>query len=244
MATGSHPDDADDPDDFDPESEPEREVAQRAARDEDTLFDMLGDFYRGEVSQLTNESRRIDMSSDWAVAVMAAIITLTFSGRSIPAYLLFVGMAATCVFLLFETRRYRTYDARRSRIRMLEENVYANALDPEGVTHEDWRVELGDDLRRPTLKISFREALSRRIRRVYGPLLTVLGAAWVLKITLFAPDRSAIEAAELPALGGEYVIAAVAVFYVALVAVTYWPIERSAKGEFYGEEIGDWKQRK
>lgn len=230
--------------DFDPESESEREVAQRAVDDDQNLFSLLGDFYRGEVSHLTNESRRIDQSSDWAVAVMAAIITLTFSGRNMPSYLLFVGMAATCVFLVFEARRYRTYDAWRSRIRLLEENLFANALDPSGVEIEDWRTELGDDLRRPTLKITFWEALSRRLRRVYGPLLAVLGAAWVVKITLFAPDRSAIEAAEFPALAGEYVIGAVVLFYVVLVAIAYWPSERAAKGEFHGEEVGEWKREK
>jgi len=106
--------------DFDPESQAEREVAQRAVGDDQNLFSLLGDFYRGEVSHLTNESRRIDQSSDWAVAVMAAIITLPFSGRNMPSYLPFVGMAATCVFLVFEARRYRTYDAWRSRIRMVE----------------------------------------------------------------------------------------------------------------------------
>jgi len=231
-------------DDFDPEGEPEREVAQAAAADEELFLDALPHFYRGEVSQLTTELRRIDQTSDWAVAVMAAIITLAFSGRNAPSYLLFVGMAAMCVFLVFEARRYRTYDAWRSRVRLLQENVYANAFDPTGVEHEEWRTELGDDLRRPTLKITFWEALSRRLKRVYGPLLAVLGAAWVVKITLFAPDRSAIEAAELPALSGEYVIAGVALFYLAVVIVAYWPGERAAKGEFHGEEVGEWKREK
>ncbi|HMB49576.1 DUF2270 domain-containing protein [Natronoarchaeum rubrum] len=229
---------------FDPEGEPEREVAQQAATDDQRFLDLLPHYYRGEVSHLTTELRRIDQTSDWAVAVMAGIITLTFSGRNIPSYLLFVGMAAMCVFLVFESRRYRTYDAWRSRVRLLQENVFANAFDPSGVEHEDWRRELGSDLRRPTLKITFREALSRRMHRVYGPLLLVLGAAWIVKITLFAPDRSAIEAAELPALDGIYVIGAVGLFYAAVLAIAYWPAEREAKGEFHGEEVGEWKREK
>ena len=232
------------PDDFDPEGEPEREVAQSAASDEERFLGLLPHYYRGEVSQLTTELRRIDQTSDWAVAVMAAIITLTFSGRNTPAYLLFVGIAATCVFLVFESRRYRTYDAWRSRVRLLEENVFANAFDPAGAEHEDWRTEMGDDLRRPTLKITFREALARRLRRVYGPLLTVIGVAWVVKITLFADEESTIEAAALPALPGEYVILGVVLFYATVVVVAYWPTERKAKGEFHDEEVGDWKRKK
>lgn len=60
---------------------------------------------------------------------------------------------------------------------MIEENVFANAFNPEGSVHREWRSELADDLRKPTLKGSIREAITRRLRRVYLPLLSVLGVA-------------------------------------------------------------------
>lgn len=78
------------------------------------------------------------------------------------------------VFLGVEARRYRVCDIWRSRVRLLEETVFANALDPEGVEQSTWRELLSDDLREPTLKTPAIEAVSRRLRRVYFPLISVL----------------------------------------------------------------------
>lgn len=56
-------------------------------------------------------------------------------------------------------------------------------------THRDLRTEIADDLWRATLKVSFREAMARRLRRVYFLLLSDLVVAWLFRITLFVPDE-------------------------------------------------------
>jgi uncharacterized membrane protein len=53
----------------------------------------------------------------------------------------------------------------------------ANALDPVGVEHTQWRNELSNDLRYPTFKVSARESLARRLYRIYGQLFIVIGIA-------------------------------------------------------------------
>jgi len=68
-----------------------------------------------------------------------------------------------------EARRYRTYDIWRSRVRLLEENVSANALDPEGVEQPNRRELLSEDLREPRIETPTVEAVARRLRRVYLP---------------------------------------------------------------------------
>ncbi|MFC7007189.1 DUF2270 domain-containing protein [Halalkalicoccus salilacus] len=46
-----------------------------------------------------------------------------------------VAMLVGVVFLLIESKRFRDYDIWRSRVRVLQENLFANALDPSrGVT--------------------------------------------------------------------------------------------------------------
>lgn len=158
-----------------------------------------------------------------------------------PAYLLLVGLLLLSMFLFFEVRRYRFYDVWRARVRLLQENVFANAFDPAGVEHPRWREEVGEDLRRPTFKVSFFEALSRRVRRVYALLFAIVGVAWVSKVTLFTPEAQWTEAAELPGVPGIVVATGLAVFYFAVVVVAAWPAERHAKGEIHGVESGDWK---
>ncbi len=133
------------------------------------------------------------------------------------------------------------YDHWRARVRFLQENVFANALKPAGVEHAYWREELSDDLRNPTFKVSVREALSRRLRRVYGLLFAVTGIAWAFKVTLFTPEQRWTEAAELPGIHGYYVAAGLGVFFLVVGALALLSGRRRAKGEIHGVEPGDWK---
>lgn len=229
----------DDP--FDPEEPEAREVAAEAGRDQAEFLSLLPHYYRGEVSQMSTLLGRLDLTTDWAVALIAAVLALSFGSPDSPPYFLLLGIVALAMFLAFDLRRYRTYDATRSRVRLLEENVFANAFDPEGAVHREWRAELGDDLRKPTLKVSLLEALSRRLKRVYLPLATVLLLAWGFRITLFAPAESPLVTAAIPGVPGLLVVAVVAAVYLAALTLALWPTPRQAKGEFHGEEAGDWK---
>lgn len=219
----------------------DQEVGAEVATDPDSLLGVIPHFYRGEVSQANGAQDRIDRTTDWAIALLAALLSLVFSSPEMPAFLLLIGLFALCIFLLFEVRRYRFYDHWRARVRFVQENVFANALDPVGVEHPNWREELSDDLRNPTFKVSYAEAISRRIRRVYGLLFAVTGIAWAFKVTLFTPEQRWTEAAELPDVPGLAVAGVLVVFYGCVLALAFWPTERKAKGEIHGQEPGDWK---
>jgi uncharacterized membrane protein len=220
----------------------DQEIAAEVAEDGDKLLATLPHYYRGEISQANNAQDRIDQTTNWAITVMAALLSLVFANPDTPAYLLLVGILTLSIFLWFEARRYRFYDLYRSRVRFFQENVFANALEPTGAEHPRWREELSNDLREATFKISLWEALSRRIRRIYGLLLAVLGVAWVVKITLFTPEAQWTEAAELPGIHGRTVLFLVGLFFVCLVVLGQWPHRRRAKGEVYGQEPGVWKE--
>ncbi|WP_436907620.1 DUF2270 domain-containing protein [Halosimplex marinum] len=229
---------SDGPDDGDP---PARD--DLSERIDENLPSLLGHLYRGEVDRTTTWRGRLDQTTNWAVTIMAALLTFVFSSRNTPHYLLLIGMVTVEVFHLVDTRRYLTYDVWRSRMRLLEEDVFAAAVDPQQeVEHAEWRRELGDDLRRPALKMPFGEGFARRLRRVYLPLLFVLLAAWIARITVFASGSSPTAAAAIVSVPGTVVIGAVAVCFLAALAVAYWPRDRQAMGEIYDrDKEGDWK---
>ncbi|SEP84379.1 DUF2270 domain-containing protein [Natrinema salaciae] len=219
----------------------DQEVGAAAAGDIDALLGVLPHFYRGEVSQANSAQDRIDRTTDWAITLLAALLSLVFSSRNMPAFLLLIGIFVLSIFLFYEVRRYRFYDHWRARVRFVQENVFANALEPVGVEHPAWREELSDDLRHPTFKVSTREALSRRIRRVYGLLFSVAVVGWVFKVTLFTPEQRWTEAAELPGVHGALVAGLLAVFFGTTIALGLWPSQREAKGEIHGQKPGEWK---
>lgn len=231
------------PGDFDPKSPEEREIAGEAAGDRSDFLSLMAHAYRGELGRTTSWRTRIDRTTNWAVVLTATLLTWAFSGEARPHYILLIGIVMSTVFLGIEARRYRVYDIWRSRVRILEENVFANALDPEGVELSNWRELLSDDFREPAVKTPLLEAVSRRLRRVYFALISVLVIAWVVRLTVFAPTSTGfVETATIGQLPGLVVLISVGIYYAVLVFLTFWPSSRKAKGELQTRPDSDaWK---
>ncbi|MFC3477924.1 DUF2270 domain-containing protein [Halobacterium litoreum] len=197
----------------------------------------LAHLYRGEIHRMKLWRERLDRTTNWAVIVLAGVLTWSFSDASHPHYVLLGGGAVLALFLVVEARRYRGYDIWRSRVRSLQRNVFAVGLDPgRSPTDDDWREDLADDYRTPTMKITAEEALAHRLRRIYLPLLSVLLAAWVVRVTAFGTGAWPTSAA-VGALPGVAVTAAVAVAYLAAVAVACRPRTWHARGELRSEDL-------
>ncbi|QSW99257.1 DUF2270 domain-containing protein [Haloterrigena alkaliphila] len=230
-------------DEFDPTAPDQREIGREMVDDSTGLGSVMAHVYRGEIDRVGTWRQRLDETTTWAVTLMAAILTWAFSSTDNPHYILLIGIVVVTIFLGIEARRYRDYDVFRSRARVIQENLFANALDPsQGTENHDWRAELSKDYRRPTLKVSVSEAVVNRLRRVYLALLSVLVVAWVFRITAFGPRQDWLTTAEIARIPGIAVVAVVGVFYVVLLGVTFWPRERHAKGEFREGDPDDWKE--
>lgn len=197
----------------------------------------MAHLYRGEIHRMKLWRERLDRTTNWAVIVIAALLTWAFSSPNNPHYIILIGVATLTVFLIIEARRYRGYDIWRTRVRTIQENVWAYGLDPDGgIADEDWRVHLGDDYRTPTLKITAEEAIAHRLRRVYLPLLLVLLGAWLVRITAFAPEPW-LETASVGMIPGSVVVGLVALFYAGVLVVAGRPRTWHAKGELRTQDL-------
>ncbi|WP_435102577.1 DUF2270 domain-containing protein [Halarchaeum sp. P4] len=197
----------------------------------------MAHLYRGEIHRMKYWRERLDKTTNWAVIVMAAILTWAFSSPDNPHYIVLIGVATLTVFLVIEARRYRGYDIWRSRVRILQENVWSVGLDPtKDVANPEWREKLSDDYRAPAIKITAEEAIAHRLRRIYLPMLSIMLAAWVVRITAFSPE-SWIQTAAIGMISGPLVVAFVAVFFVGTLAVACRPRTWHAKGELRDERL-------
>jgi uncharacterized membrane protein len=80
------------------------------------------------------------------------------------------------VFLLFEARRYRYFNVRRARARLLETDFYAPMIRGEGIQlGAGWAELLAKDYCDPRYHIGFVREVGRRLRRTY---------AWIFVITV------------------------------------------------------------
>lgn len=233
---------SDDGDGFDPRAERHRTLGDGLFEEGMAPSSALAHLYRGEVHRMTRWRERLDRTTNWAVTVMAAILTWAFSDPENPHFLILMGGVAVAFFLGIEAHRFRGYIVWRTRVRLLQENVWAYGLDPSAdLLDENWREELAADYREPTLKISFEEALAHRLRRIYLPVLTIVLLAWVIRTTALSATPLP-ESAAIGALPGTAVLAVVAVLYLAAVVITFRPRTWRGHPELRSEAIGEWHE--
>lgn len=185
------------------------------------------------MNRAVNWRGRLDKTTNWAVTVIGGILAYAFSGGDEVSHsILIVAMLVGVVFLLIESKRFRDYDIWRSRVRMLQENLFANALDPsQGVEHRNWREQLSADYPEPEEKMSYHDAISHRLRRVYLPLLFGLFAIWLFRLAAYSGGDSWIEEAAIQTVPGTVVLGAVSLLYVGLIAIALWPSSEKSKEE-------------
>lgn len=196
----------------------------------------MAHLYRGEVHRMELWRQRLDQTTYWAIVVMSAILTWTFSSRTNPHYILLLGVASISAFLVIEARRFQGYDIWRSRVRTLQQNVFAYGLDPSaGLENPKWRSELSRDYRTPASKISSEEAIAHRLRRVYLLLFVVIGSAWLIRVGAFANQPWPASAA-IGRIPGVAVTAVLVVFYLVVGVVALRPRDWQAEDELHPED--------
>jgi len=230
-------------DGFDPSGERERRLGEGLFEAEMGPSSSMAHLYRGEVHRMTRWRERLDRTTNWAVTVIAAILTWAFSAPTNPHYLVLVGAVILGIFLAIEANRYRGFTVWRSRVRLIQENVLAPGLDPnQEVSDPEWRRKLSEDYRQPTVKIPFEEAVAHRMRRVYLALFTVVNVAWLIRVTVFTDGATWPASAAIGMVPGVVVTAAVGLVYLVGLVITLRPREWHARSELRTERVDEWQR--
>ncbi|WP_429815740.1 DUF2270 domain-containing protein [Ensifer sp. B1-9] len=204
-------------------------------------------YYRGELGRMAGWRDRIDRTSNWAITVAAALLSVSLSTPSSHHSVLLFAMLLITLLLLIEARRYRFFDVYRARVRQLERGYFAQILAPDGTPNLNWAVAIAKSLRKPAFLMSYREAVCRRLQRNYCWMYLILLLAWTLKISSpkistngepFGHVRSWADVAQNAALGpisGWPVIVGVLLFYA---LVLYGSLHREpGEGELAHGEV-------
>lgn len=208
---------------------------------------LLAHYHRAEIARMAGWRDRIDRTTNWAITVVGAMLSVSLSTPTAHHGVVLFAMVLVLLLLVIESRRYRFFDVYRSRVRRLERNYYAPFFSPAEAKEEDWMRMLGEDLRRPLFLIGRQRAMARRLRRNYCWMFLILLAAWLLKITSpkMQPGGAQTEFVISPAewldnaaigpLPGWLVLAIVAAFYAWVLFVTLR--RRAGQGELAHGEV-------
>jgi uncharacterized membrane protein len=209
-------------------------------------------YYRGEIGRMSGWRNRIDQTTNWAITVVAAMLSVALSTPTAHHGVLLMALLLISLLLFVEARRYRFFDVYRTRVRQIERHYFAQVYSPipSGVDI-DWTKAIGQSLRQPTFHMTLLQALSRRLKRNYFWMYAILLVAWLLKLA--SPELQAnadpeaalpsqpfsimhmVENAAFGAIPGWLVLAAVIVFYGAITFVAFRP--RRKAGEFLHGDV-------
>ncbi len=192
--------------------------------------------FRAEVSRANVWRQRLDTTTNWAVITTGAVVSLAFTQAAVSHLVILLNLLLLTIFLVTEARRYRYYELWSSRVRMMETDFFAAMLVPPFKPSPDWAEGMAETLLRPEFPISELEALGRRLRRNYLWIYLIIGIAWVAKLSLFPEPIKYIseisQHAGVGAISGQWIISAVAIFYIFLLLLTFMTIGlRRASGE-------------
>ena len=148
----------------------------------------IAHLYRGEVYRSTIWRQRLDQTTNWAVVSTGIALSVVFAGpNASPFPIVLVGLLCV-MFLMLEARRYRFFYVWRFRARVLEIAFFVPMLRGEGARIPlDRGTALSDDYEKPQYRISMLRAIGRRLRRNFGWIFFIQGAAYFAKIAI-APD--------------------------------------------------------
>lgn len=182
---------------------------------------VLVHLYRAAVSHADTWRQRLDATTNWAVITTAAVLTFSFGSSDSPHFIVLLALLFVVFFLLMESRRYQAYNLWQRRIRVLHRAIIVPALKPPEEVDRDL-VEtllgkLADDIGSWFPAIPLWAAIGYRVRRIYGPLVTLILLTWFLK--LYAHPRSArsfleyIDRATVGLVPGAAVMVGVGIFF-------------------------------
>src|SRR5512138_194621 len=142
-------------------------------------------FFRAEVQRANVWRQRLDTTTNWAVVVTGATLSIAFSQPTVHHGVIILTTLLVTLFLLIEARRYRYYELWSYRVRLMETDFYAAMLVPPFHPSPEWAESLAENLLSPRFPISMMEAFGRRLRRNYMWIMMILYASWIAKIWLF-----------------------------------------------------------
>lgn len=177
-------------------------------------------FFRAEIQRANVWRQRLDTTTNWAVVVTGATLSIAFSQSDVHHSVVLLNTLLVLWFLFIEARRYRYYELWSYRTRLMETDFYAAMLVPPFHPSPEWAENLAENLLTPSFPISMWEAFGRRLRRNYYWIFLILLASWIAKIYLFpqAP-RDLAEFFERSSVGpvpGEMMIGLGVLFYLFL----------------------------
>ncbi|MBN1854328.1 MAG: DUF2270 domain-containing protein [Pirellulales bacterium] len=138
--------------------------------------------------------QRLDVTGNWAILLVVALITFTLGSPDVPHFTLLLGLALIGISALIEGRRYRHLHHSGWRLYLMEQGYFARMVCPLSESRvANWQKALANDLQRPRLLISWFTGTRVRLRRNYLMIVYFVAAAWITKLFIHPGRPSSVQ---------------------------------------------------
>jgi uncharacterized membrane protein len=205
--------------------------------------------YRGMMDRATTWRSRVDTPTNWAIVVSSTVSSFALGEEEHSHAAILLTILLCCGFWVIEARRYRYYDMWAGWVRLLETDYFAPMLAQNSLaTNQYWHHLMTGDMVKPHFKITWREALGRRLWQNYLAIFYVLLCVWLLKLVLHpleriaAPGSRVLLDTSLGSLPGITIISLVIIFYVGILVLALLTLrQRYGDSELLGRDEAIWK---
>ncbi|SRR6056297_177976 len=188
------------------------------------VADTLIHLYRGEMQRVNTWRNRLDATPHWAILLATGVISWTFSSPERSSSLILISIPFVIAFLILEADRYQMHEIWRSRLRLIEENFFARALDQKcSLPQKEWTKILAQDLKVPKHKISFFQAVGIRLRKIYIWVFLAIFLSWIFKLSIHPYNTDQVdvllERAQIGIFSGEIILIFILIFILILMSL-------------------------
>jgi uncharacterized membrane protein len=99
---------------------------------------VMAHYHRAEIARMAGWRDRIDRTTNWAITVVAAMLSVSLSTPTAHHGVLLFAMVLVLLLLVIEARRYRFFDVYRNRVRRMERNYFAQIFSSRRGTTDEW----------------------------------------------------------------------------------------------------------
>src|SRR6059058_1913125 len=99
---------------------------------------LIAHYYRAEMLRMSGWRDRIDRTTNWAITVAGAMLSVSLSTPTAHHGVLLFAMILVLFLLVIESRRYRFFDVYRARVRRLERQYFARVFSADGESDDEW----------------------------------------------------------------------------------------------------------
>src|SRR3954462_15698190 len=104
---------------------------------------VIAHFHRAEIARMAGWRDRIDRTTNWAITVVPAMLSVSLSTPNAHHGVLLFAMLLILLLLSIEARRYRFFDVYRARVRQIERYYFAQIFSPQPDFASNWLLILG-----------------------------------------------------------------------------------------------------